>query len=73
MINELLYLPSLLWKGHFNLGILTSRQVFCFGLVWFFSLKGHVNEWRRNKSIASKKYRDGSSSGRVPGKLHFGF
>lgn len=64
MINGVFYLHFLFGKGHFNLDILNSRQFF---------LKQHFYEQSINKSIASKKYRDCSSSGRVPGKLPFGF
>ena len=63
MISVLFYLYLLLWKRHFNLGILNSRPFF---------LKHHFNKQNVIKSTASKTYRVCSSRGRVSDKLPFG-
>lgn len=64
MINGCLYRHSL-WKRTFQCGHLKKQTVFFF--------KQHFNEQSINKSIASKKYRDCSLSGSVPGQLSSGF
>lgn len=63
MISVLFYLHLLLWKRHFNLGILNIRPFF---------LKHHFDKWNVNKSTASRTYRVCSSRGRVPDQLPFG-